>query len=184
MSEDNRPVAGQVEERTAGGVAVDGRRIRGLVPYGVESRDLGGWRELIEPTALRNTDLSELRAVVDHKGVPLGRYPRTLEVEEGEDGLRWSLDPPKSRQDVVEAVERGDMRAGSWRMVVAKDRWVGDVRHIEEISELLDVTLVGAEEPAYPQAAVEYRSAPRNNSDNEGAEERQEEHMDNHEERS
>lgn len=183
MSETNtpeqtdRPAAGQVEERTAEGVAVDGRKIRGLIPYSIESRDMGGWKERIEPTAFRNTDLSELRCVIDHKGVPLARYPRTLDVEDSPEGLKWSVDPPKSRQDVVEAVERGDMRAGSWRMVVAKDRWDGDTRHVEEISELLDVTLVGAEEPAYPAAAVEYRSKPRvtNEPDNTPAEERDKE---------
>jgi HK97 family phage major capsid protein len=158
----DRPTAGAVEERTAGGVAVDGRKIRGLIPYGIQSRPMGdGWREVIEHGALRNADISELRAVIDHKGVPLGRYPKTLDVEDSDDGLRWSVDPPKSRQDVVEAVERGDMRAGSWRMVVGRDEWRGDVRHVHEIKELLDVTIVGAEEPAYEAAVVEYRSTPR-----------------------
>jgi HK97 family phage major capsid protein len=154
----SRPAAGEVEERTAGVEAV-GRRIRGLIPYGVESRDLGGWREVISPTAFRTTDLSELRAVIDHKGVPLARYPNTLDVEDSGEGLRWSVDPPKSRQDVIEAVERGDMRAGSWRMVVGRDRWDGDVRHVDRIDRLIDVTLCGAEDPAYGDAAVvEYRS--------------------------
>jgi uncharacterized protein len=154
----SRPTAGQVEERTAG-LEIADKRIRGLIPYSTPSRDLGGWRELLEPTAFRSTDLSELRAVIDHKGVPLARYPRTLEVEDREDGLHWSLDPPMSRRDVVEAIERGDMRAGSWRMVVGKDRWHGDTRHIESIDKLMDVTIVGAEEPAYGEAAtVEYRT--------------------------
>ena len=160
MDPDKRPRAGEVEERTTGGVEVDGKRIRGLVPYGVESRDIGGWTEIIEPTAFHSTSFDELRAVIDHKGVPLGSYPRTLQIEDRSDGLHWSLDPPKSRADVVEAIERGDMRAGSWRMRVSKDRWEGDVRHVEAIGDLYDVTLVGAELPAYPAAAVEYRSAP------------------------
>ena len=173
--QNNRPTPGAVEERTTGGVAVDGRKVRGLVPYGVESRDMGGWREVIEPSAFKNTDVSELRALIDHKGVPLGRYPGTLEVEDRSDGLHWSLDPPKSRADLVEAIERGDLRSGSWRMVVAKDEWRGDVRHVHDISELLDVTLVGADQPAYPQAAVEYRSGPRITITNEPREERDKE---------
>lgn len=159
MKAPDRPTAGSVEERTAA-VQVADKQIRGLIPYGVESRDFGGWTEVIEPTAFRNAKLDELRAVIDHKGVPLGRYPATLDVEDRSDGLHWSLDPPKSRQDVVEAIQRGDMRAGSWRMVVAKDRWVGDVRHVEAIAELKDVAIVGAEEPAYGEAAsVEYRTS-------------------------
>jgi hypothetical protein len=155
-----RPTPGAIEKRTAA-VEVADKRIRGLIPYGTPSRDLGGWREQVEPTAFRDTDLSELRAVIDHAGVPLGRYPATLDVEDAEDGLRWSLDPPRSREDVVEAIERGDMRAGSWRMVVGSDRWVGDTRHIDSIAKLIDVTIVGAEEPAYGEAArVEYRTQP------------------------
>jgi phage head maturation protease len=129
MTEHKRPQAGDVERRTTG-VEVEGKKVRGIVPYNVESRDLGGWTEIIEPTAFREVRLDDLRAVIDHAGVPLGRYPATLDVEDRSDGLHWSLDPPRSRADVVEAIERGDMRAGSWRMVVARDRWVGDVRHV------------------------------------------------------
>ena len=90
--------------------------------------------------------------------MPLGRYPTTLELEDRDDGLHWSVSPPESRADVREAVERGDLRAGSWRMVVARDEWRGDVRHIHEIAELRDVAIVTA--PAYPAAAVEYRTHP------------------------
>src|SRR5689334_2046778 len=76
-----RPTAGSVEERTAT-LEAESRRIRGVIPYGVESRDLGGWTEVIEPAAFRDTQLDQLRAVIDHRGVPLGRYPATLEVED------------------------------------------------------------------------------------------------------
>jgi phage head maturation protease len=167
---DNRPTAGDIEERIAGGLAADGRKIRGIVPYGVQSRDMGGWSEVVEPTAFRNTKLDELRVTIDHRGVPLGRYPKTLELEDRADGLHWSLNPPRSRLDVVEAIERGDIQAGSWRMRVAKDEWRGNVRHIHDIAELKDVCLAAAEDPVYPAAAVELRT--RNND---GAEERQKE---------
>jgi hypothetical protein len=43
-------------------------------------------------------------------------------------------------------------------MVVAKDRWEGDVRHVERIAELLDVTVTAA--PAYASATAELRSQP------------------------
>ena len=154
-----RPVAGQPEDRALP-LEVDGRRIRGVIPYGVESNDLGGWREVIDRGALNGASLDELVAVVEHAGVPIGRHPRTLELEDRDDGLHWSVEPPRARQDVVEAVERGDLRSGSWRMCVARDHWVGDVRHITQIAELRHVALTAT--PAYPSAAVELRSQPNN----------------------
>ena len=155
----DRPVAGQLETR-AHPLEIDGRRIRGVVPYGVESRDLGGWREVVDPGALNGTDLSDLIATVEHRGLPIGRHPATLEIEDRSDGLHWSVEPPASRQDVVEAVERGDLRSGSWRMIVAPggERWAGDVRHITRIQQLRDVALTTI--PAYPSAAIELRHVP------------------------
>ena len=153
----DRPVPGQLEERSEP-ISTDGQRIRGVIPFSVESRDMGGWTEVIEPGALRGADLSELVATVEHTGVPIGRHPGTLSLEERSDGVHWSVDPPASRQDVVEAIQRGDLRAGSWRMKVARDSWQGDVRHVHEIAALRDVAVTSS--PAYPDAAVELRSQP------------------------
>lgn len=157
----NRPEPGKVETRHTE-ITADGRKVRGVVPFGVESRDMGGWTEVIEPTALRAAKLDELIARVDHAGVPIGRFPGTLDVEERSDGLHWSVTPPESRQDLLEAIERGDLRAGSWQMVVGRDEWRGDTRHVHEISELRDVSVVSS--PAYPSATVEYRAAPNTTS--------------------
>ncbi len=153
----DRPKLGSLEERAAPDlVAADGKRIRGRIPYGIESVDMGGWREIIEPGALDSTSFDDLVVTVDHGGVPLGRYPGTLELEDRADGLHWAVDPPESRSDIREAVERGDLRAGSWRMVVGRDEWRGQVRHVHEITELKDVAV--ATRPAYRDAVVEYRS--------------------------
>jgi HK97 family phage prohead protease len=159
----NRPVPGAVEERTAPTTAptVDGRRLRGLIPYGVESRDLGGWREVIDKGALTGARLDDLIATREHdRARLLGRHPTTLEVEDRADGFAWAAELPASPagEDVRVAVERGDLRATSWRMVVGRDRWDGDVRHVEQIAELLDVTVTAA--PAYATAAAELRSQP------------------------
>ena len=158
----DRPTVGQHEDRNlpANSVRVDGRRIRGQIPYGIESRDLGGWREVIDAGALNGADLSGLVATVDHAGIPLGRHPTTLELEDRGDAMHWSVEPPESRADVREAVQRGDLAAGSWRMVVAEDRWDGDVRHVTRIAELRDVSIVTR--AAYDAAHVELRSEPGN----------------------
>ena len=112
-----RPEPGAVEERSLPELTVDAeaRKLRGRIPYNAESRDLGGWREIIHAGALNGADLGDLVVTVDHAGVPLGRHPRTLDVEDRDDGLHWSCEPPRSRADVLEAVERGDLRDTSWR---------------------------------------------------------------------
>src|SRR5215213_10311378 len=110
------------------------------------------------PGALEGAKLDDLVVTVDHAGVPLGRYPGTLQLEDRADGLHWAVSPPESRADVREAIERGDLRAGSFRMRVARDSWDGDVRRVHEIAELRDVSIVTA--PAYEAALVELRSQP------------------------
>jgi phage head maturation protease len=178
----NRPKAGEVEERNAPELEVEGKKIRGRIPYRVESRDMGGWREVIESAALRAAKLDDLVATVDHAGVPIGRYPTTLEVDDRSDGLHWSVCPPESRSDIREAIERGDLKAGSWRMVVARDEWRGDVRHVHEIAELRDVSVVS--HPSYPASTVELRSAPDKENTMEDApktEERSDEQRSEHE---
>jgi phage head maturation protease len=153
-----RPVAGSLEERTLDLVVDDQRRIRGVIPYGVESRDLGGFTEVISAGALRNANLDDLVATVDHGGVPIGRLSAgTLDVSDRSDGFHWSVDPPRSRADLVEAVQRGDLNGGSWRMRVGRDEWRGNVRHVHEISALADVSVVTR--PSY-NAPVELRNQP------------------------
>ena len=157
----NRPTPGVVEDRTApsgtegSAPTIDGRKLSGLIPYGVESRDMGGWREVIDPGALDGADLGDLIATREHdRSRLLGRHPTTLTVEDRDDGFAWAVDLPTSPvgEEVRVAIERGDLRASSWRQVVARDYWDGDVRHIAEISHLLDVTVTAA--PAYAAAAA------------------------------
>jgi HK97 family phage major capsid protein/HK97 family phage prohead protease len=161
----SRPATGELEQRSVDGGAaqVDGRRLRGLIPYNVESRDLGGWTEVIDPGALTQTDLSNLIATREHdRAHLLGRYPTTLQVEDRSDGFAWSVDLPGSPvgEDVRVAVQRGDLRASSWRMIVGRDYWAGDVRHVADIAELHDVTVTAM--PAYgDEARAEYRSLPQ-----------------------
>lgn len=182
-TDQHRPATGEVEQRSApvqtAPPTLDGRRLRGIIPYGVESRDMGGWREVMARGSLADARTDDLVATVDHAGVPLARFPTTLEVEDRDDGLHWSLDLPESRADVREAVERGDLRATSWRMVVGRDEWRGDVRHVAEVAELRDVSLVT--NPAYSEARAEYRSQDQTDAapaaDTQTAEDRQEDTM-------
>src|SRR5688500_1818473 len=110
MEAASRPKAGENEERQAPALEVDGKKIRGKIPYGVEPRDLGGFTEISERGALNRTKFDDLVVTVDHVGLPLGRYPGTLELEDRDDGLHWSVDPPRSREDIREAIQRGDLK--------------------------------------------------------------------------
>jgi len=164
MTTITRPKPGTVEQRTAleaPAPSVEGRRLHGLIPYSVESRDLGGFTEVIEPGTLAGADLTDLIATREHdRSKLLGRHPTTLATEDRADGFAWSVELPQSPvgEDVRVAIERGDLRATSWRMVVGSDRWEGDVRHVETIAELRDVTVTAS--PAYAEARAEYRSNP------------------------
>ena len=159
----NRPTTtGEVEQRSApdAPITVEAKRLRGVIPYGTPSRDLGGWTEIIDRGAFASTKMGDLLANVDHAGLPLGRFDTTLTVEDRSDGLHWACELPESRADVREAVERGDLKSGSWRMVVAKggDEWRGNVRHVRNVAELHHVSVVST--PAYDASVAELRSAP------------------------
>jgi HK97 family phage major capsid protein/HK97 family phage prohead protease len=159
-----KPKPGEVEQRSAPDAAltVEGNTLHGLIPFSIESRDLGGWKEIIDPGALDNADLSDLVATANHTGIPLGRFDSTLTVESRSDGLAWSVDlgDGPTAQDVKAAVQRGDLRESSWRMVVGKDKWTGSTRHVEEIRSLRDVAVVTT--GAYPAEStrVEVRERP------------------------
>ena len=154
----DRPTPGDEEVRSAPDLTVEGRRLRGVIPYGVRSEDLGGWDEVMSPGSLANADMSRLVATVDHVGLPLGRFPDTLDVEHKEDGVHWAVTLPESRAEIAEACERRDLRSTSWRMFVARDHWEGSTRYVDEVRRLRDVAVVV--EPAYPAAAAEYRGRP------------------------
>lgn len=166
MQTSERPTAGVVEQRSAPAEApplrVEGNRLCGLIPFGVESRDLGGWKERLEPGCLADAKMDDLVATLAHdSGRILGRFPTTLTTESRDDGLAWECELPNgpTGQDVLEAVRRGDLKATSWRMVVAPggDSWEGSLRRVHKIAELRDVSVVS--NPAYPTTA-ELRSQP------------------------
>lgn len=92
----NRPKTGSVEERTAPDAVVEGKRLRGVIPYNTESRDMGGWTEVIEPGALDGAVLDDLVATVDHVGIPIGRYPTTLDLEDRADGPTGPSSSPRA----------------------------------------------------------------------------------------
>lgn len=141
---------------------VRGKTVTGYAAvFGVESNDLGGFRERIAEGAfdgVLNGD-TDVRCLLNHDAnIVLGRTKSgTLRLSSDSRGLRFECDLPESRSDLKEAVERGDIDGASFRFKVGEEDWEGEVRTVKTIKELHDVTL--ATYPAYPQASVEMRTS-------------------------
>ena len=135
--------------------------------FGVNSLDLGDFIERIDPGAFglvaerrgRKSPL-ETRALFNHDpNHLLGRYPDTLRLRVDERGLRYEILPPESRQDIVELIQRGDIRGSSFSFIVdsADEEWTKEegrsVRLIKRVRALYDVGPVTY--PAYPDTNAE-----------------------------
>lgn len=123
-----------------------------------DSQDLGGFVERILPGAFdgviqRGTDVV---ALYNHDPMfLLGRESSgTLRLSVDERGLRYEIDPPESRADVIEAIERGDVRGSSFAFKVkgSGEKWskTADGRQLREIREIDGLFDVGPVlKPAY-----------------------------------
>ncbi|HUV84723.1 MAG TPA: HK97 family phage prohead protease [Methanosarcinales archaeon] len=144
-------------------------KIMGLAcVYGILSDDLGGWKELIEPYALKNVlaNNPDVRALVDHISYKiLGRTTNgTLNIYENSKGLNVEIIPPDTTtgKDIVISLERGDISGMSIQFVVGEgnfewikiDEW--DVRKVNSFNELIDVSVVTF--PAFSATSVGIRS--------------------------
>jgi len=134
--------------------------IRGYAAlFNSDSHDLGGFVERIAPGAFdevmkRGTDVVGL---YNHEQMfLLGRESAgTLRLSVDERGLRYEIDPPESRADVVESIERGDVRGSSFafRVKGAGEKWsrMQDGRQLREITSFDGLFDVGpVMRPAYP----------------------------------
>jgi HK97 family phage prohead protease len=143
-----------------------GRTLHGYAAvYGVESDDLGGFRERIAPGAFGSVLDADVRALLNHDpSQVLGRTKSgTLRLHDEQRGLRFEVDLPDSPlgENVREAVRRKDIDGASFRFTVDRESWQGDLRTVESVKELKDVTV--ATFGAYPAASVELRTRPENN---------------------
>ena len=131
------------------------------------SEDLGGFREKIAPKAFtRALKDSDTRALFNHdSNYVLGRTTsKTLDIQQDNKGLRFSVIPPDTQwaRDLGVSMERGDITQCSFGFVLAEngDEWRekdGAVtRTIKDVQSLADVSVVTY--PAYPDTTVALRS--------------------------
>jgi len=132
--------------------------IRGYAAlYNSDSQDLGGFVERITPGAFdavlaKNPDVF---GRYNHERLLARTSSGTMKLELDERGLRYTIYPKKADADVVESIERGDVRGSSFafRTSGAGEKWFKDasgrmIREIRSFDFLGDAGPV--DNPAYP----------------------------------
>ena len=133
--------------------------------------DLGWYDEIIEQGALMDTDLRDVRFLVNHNTdmIPLARSRNnnansTMQMSIDEEGMliRVDLDVENNSEakNLYSAVERGDIDGMSFMFTVDGDKW-DDIesdhptRTITDIGKVLEVSAVTF--PAYEQTSISAR---------------------------
>lgn len=139
--------------------------------FDVESKDLGGFREIIRKGAFDRTLKKggpDVIARVNHQSsLLLGKKSSgTLRLSVDELGLRYEVDLPDTSvgRDVAEHIRRGDISESSFAFAVAKDgaKWTArstDGLPLREVhaADLFDVAPV-IDSAAYPSTSVSMRT--------------------------
>lgn len=150
-------------------VKMDSRTVEGYaLVFGKQSRDLGGFTEIIEPTALEGIlEKSDILCLLNHnedRGIlARSKYGAgSLELTIDEIGLKYRFEAPNTAlgDELLEGLRRGDISTSSFAFTIGKDTWTkkGDgsyLRTINSFKELFDVSPVYKE--AYPDTSVALR---------------------------
>lgn len=154
-------------EETENGNIITGR------PIVYNSRtDLGFFDEIIESGALDNTDLTDVRFLVNHdvSKIPLARSRRNngnstmhLTVDALGMGIRVTLDTENNSEAraLYSAVQRGDITGMSFMFGIRGEKWDDlesdhPTRRITDISTVVEVSAVTF--PAYDATEINARS--------------------------
>ena len=161
----------EANENEEHGHFLTGRAIVFDQPADLFSPRAGTYREYIDRDALQDTDLRDVRFLINHNTdmVPLARSRRNNEnstmqmtVTDGGLDIRVDLDIDNNADARIlySAVSRGDISGMSFMMVVDEDKWEDTqsempTRHIRSISKVLEVSAVTF--PAYAQTTISTR---------------------------
>ena len=148
-----------------------GKYIEGRAIVYNQRANLGWYDEIIASDALKDTDLRDVRLLVNHNTdmIPLARSRNNnanstmqLTVDENGMGIRANLDVENNAdaKALYSAIERSDISSMSFMFVVDKDSW-DDIdsdhptRTITGIKRVMEVSAVIF--PAYTQTSLEAR---------------------------
>jgi uncharacterized protein len=156
----------ELETRSLSDVRADGQKIVGYpVVFDSLSEDLGGFFEVISPTAVDRTlaEQRDVRALVDHDpSKVIGRMKAgTLALSKDARGLRAEIVPPDTTvgRDILESVRRGDVTGMSFTFAVIRpdgERW--EQRNGQPVRVVLDAVIPEVSIvtfPAYSQTDVQ-----------------------------
>lgn len=131
------------------------------------SLDLGGFVEIIRPSALNRTlnEAIDVRSLWNHNSdSPMGRLSAgTLAIRKDRFGLATQIEPPSWAGSQMESVERGDVTGMSFGFRAIEDEWTFDgpipLREVFDmrVSEVSPVTF-----PAYPDTDLRVNRGKRN----------------------
>ena len=141
-------------------------------PIVYESKtNLGYFEEIIEVGALDNTDLRDVRFLVNHDTsmIPLARSRRnnknsTMQMEVDKEGMaiRVNLDTVNNSEakNLYSAIKRGDITGMSFMFSINDEEWSGldtdlPLRRIKSIGQVLEVSAVTF--PAYEATEISAR---------------------------
>lgn len=141
------------------------------IVYG-KTADLGWYSEIIDDGALADTDLQDVRFLVNHNTdmIPLARSRNNnanstmqMEVIPGAGmSIRVNLDTENNAEakSLYSAVERGDISGMSFMFTVDKDNWEEldsehPTRHVRSIGRVFEVSAVTF--PAYEATSIQAR---------------------------
>lgn len=157
---ERRYTSGVVEVR-AGGATIGGY----AAMYQRPSSDLGGFVEQVMSSAFseqRGRGWPNVIARFEHDNLMLlgTTAAGTLRLNSDQVGLAYDVQPPRSRADVLEYVERGDVRHSSFAFRAVEQEWGQSEQNYPQRSlvkvQLIDVAPVVT--PAYPDTTAAMRS--------------------------
>ena len=154
-----------IEEREIDGV--NKKIVTGYAAvFNKESRDLGGFTEILSPECFENCDLSDVAALFNHDpNLVLARKfndSGTLSLQIDERGLKYTFELPNHYVGglLMESIKRGDVMHSSFAFTIESDKWEkrGEmvIRTITSVKKLYDVSPVLS--PAYYSTSVTMRS--------------------------
>lgn len=152
---------------------VESRHIVGYsVVYNTPSVDLGGFREIISPTAINQELINRSDIIMNYQHSDTMILARsrngegTLQLSITEQGLMFEFDMPNSSlgDQILESIHRGDISTCSFAFSLPNndtcETWErtddGIIRTIHEIGQLYDCAIVTS--AAYPATSVSARS--------------------------